>query len=88
MPAILLQYFLSPLVFSLTFILLFAWYFISRKYVWLSIPLTTVVELIINWDNFCYYESRGLAVLFTCVQIALPRCGPTRVPALRPGNSG
>ena len=65
------QYLLSPIVFSLTFILPVAVYFIDRRYVWFSILLTVLVELIINWGNFCYYESRGLMILVTSVQIAV-----------------
>lgn len=71
MLAIMIQYFLSPIVFLLTFILPVAFYFINRRYVWFNILLTVIVELIINWGNFCYYESRGLMLLFTFVQIAL-----------------
>ena len=33
--------------------------------------LAVTVEVIINWVNFCYYESRGLMILFTFVQIAV-----------------
>ena len=46
-------------------------YFIGRRYVWFSILLAVTVEVIINWVNFCYYESRGLMILFTFVQIAV-----------------
>ena len=52
-----LQYLLSPVVFLLTFIL--------------PVVLAVTVEVIINWVNFCYYESRGLMILFTFVQIAV-----------------
>lgn len=65
------RYFSSPLVFSLTFLLPVVWYFINRRSVWFSILLTVIVEVIINWDSFCYYESRGLMILVTLVQIAL-----------------
>lgn len=65
------RYFSSPLVFSLTFLLPVVWYFINRRSVWFSILLTVIVEVIINWGNFCYYESRGLMILVTLVQIAL-----------------
>ena len=65
------RYFSSPLVFSLTFLLPVVWYFINRRSVWFSILLTVIVEVIINWGSFCYYESRGLMILVTLVQIAL-----------------
>ncbi|SFP62145.1 hypothetical protein SAMN05216343_110106 [Oscillibacter sp. PC13] len=71
MLAVIIQYLLSPIVFLLTFILPVVFYFINRRYVWFSILLTVIVELIINWGNFCYYESRGLMILVTFVQIAV-----------------
>ena len=66
-----LQYLLSPVVFLLTFILPVVFYFIGLRYVLFSILLAVTVEVIINWVNFCYYESRGLMILFTFVQIAV-----------------
>ena len=67
-----LQYLLSPVVFLLTFILpVVFFFFFGRRYVWFSILLAVTVEVIINWVNFCYYESRGLMILFTFVQIAV-----------------
>ena len=71
MLAAIIQYLLSPIVFPLTFILPVVSYFINRRYVWFSILLTVIVEVIINWGNFCYYESRGLMILVTFVQIAV-----------------
>lgn len=66
-----IQYLLSPVVFLLTFILPIVFYFVNRRYVWCSILLTVLIELIINWGNFNYYESRGLMILVTLVQIAV-----------------
>ena len=43
---------------------------IARKYIWLSLPLATLAEVLLNWDSFCYYEARGLALLFTLTQLA------------------
>ena len=71
MLAVIIQYLLSPIVFPLTFILPVVSYFINRRYVWFSILLAVTVEVIINWVNFCYYESRGLMILFTFAQIAV-----------------
>ncbi len=71
MLAVVIQYLLSPMVFILTVILPVVWYFINHKSVWFSILLTVLVEVMINWDNFLYYESRGLAILFTSAQIAV-----------------
>ena len=71
MLTVIIQYLLSPIVFPLTFILPVVSYFINRRYVWFSILLTVIVEVIINWGNFCYYESRGLMILVSFVQIAV-----------------
>lgn len=71
MLTVIVQYLLSPIVFLLTVILPITFYFANRRYVWFSIPLTVLVELIINWGNFCYYESRGLMIFVTLVQVAV-----------------
>ena len=34
------------------------------------LPLTALAEVLLNWDSFCYYEARGLALLFTLTQLA------------------
>ena len=68
---LIMQYLLLPASFLLTFILPVAVYVIKRRYIWASIPLTLIIELIINWDNFMYYESRGLMILFTLAQAAV-----------------
>lgn len=68
---LIVQYLLLPASFLLTFILPVAVYVINRRYLWFSIPLTVIMELIINWDNFMYYESRGLMILFTLAQAAV-----------------
>ena len=59
------QYLLQPIPFTLTFLLPLLFRLIARKYIWLSLPLATL-----NWDSFCYYEARGLALLFTLTQLA------------------
>ena len=68
---LIMQYLLLPASFLLTFILPVAVYVINRRYLWFSIPLTVIMELIINWGNFMYYESRGLMILFTLAQVAV-----------------
>lgn len=68
---LIMQYLLIPASFLLTFILPVAVYVINRRYLWFSIPLTVILELFINWDNFMYYESRGLMILFTLAQVAV-----------------
>ena len=69
MLSVIVQYLLSPIVFPLTFLLPAVSFFVSRRYVWFSILLTVLVEILINWDNFCYYESRGLMIFVTVIQI-------------------
>lgn len=65
------QYLFQPIPFFLTFIFPIVVFFINRRYVWFSILLTVLIELIINWGNFCYYESRGLMIIVTLIQIAV-----------------
>ena len=65
------QYLLQPMIpFTLTFLLPLLFRLIARKYIWLSLPLATLAEVLLNWDSFCYYEARGLALLFTLTQLA------------------
>ena len=66
-----IQYLFQPIPFFLTFILPTVVFFINRRYVWFSILLTVFIDLIINWGNFCYYESRGLMIIVTLIQIAV-----------------
>lgn len=68
---IFVQYLLTPIPFLLTFVTPILFFLISRKYVWLSIPLTVLVELLVNWRTFTYYESRGLMILVTLFQLAI-----------------
>lgn len=71
MLGVIVQYLLSPIVLPLTFILPVVFFFVNRRYVWFSILLTLLVEIIINWGNFCYYESRGLMIFVTLIQVAV-----------------
>ena len=68
---IFVQYLLTPIPFLLTFVTPILFFLISRKYVCLSIPLTVLVELLVNWRTFTYYESRGLMILVTLFQLAI-----------------
>lgn len=69
MLSVIVQYLLSPIVFPLTFILPAVFFLVSRRYIWFSILLTVLAEIIINWSNFCYYESRGLMIFVTIIQV-------------------
>ena len=66
------QYLLQPIPFTLTFLLPLLFRLIARKYIWLSLPLATLAEVLLNWDSFCYYEARGLALLFKDVGDIMP----------------
>ena len=71
MLALFAQYLLQPIPLILTVVPPVVIFLIARRYVWLSILLTARVELVINWGNFCYYESRGLMIVFTLMQLAV-----------------
>lgn len=44
-------------------------YIVKPRFVWLSIGLAIVVDLLVCWSEFNYYESRGLLVLIIFMQI-------------------
>lgn len=44
---------------------------INRKFTWLSIICAAIMEIIMYWDHFCYYESRGLMMYMTLIQIVI-----------------
>ena len=68
---VIVQYLLSPIVFPLTVIVPVVFFFVDRRCVWFSILLTVLVEIMINWGNFRYYESRGLMIFVTLIQVAV-----------------
>lgn len=65
------QYLLQPIPFMLTFLLPLLFRLIARKYIWLSLPLAALAEVLLNWDSFCYYEARGLAIPFVLTRLAV-----------------
>ena len=44
---------------------------INRKLTWQSIPCAVIIEMILYWDEFCYYEARGLMIYLTLIQVAV-----------------
>ncbi len=42
---------------------------INRKLTWLSIICAVIIEIIMYWDEFCYYEARGLMIYLTLIQV-------------------
>ena len=68
---IFVQYLFMPIPFLLTFVVPILFFLISRKYAWFSIPLAALVELLVNWINFTYYESRGLMISLTLFQLVV-----------------
>ena len=48
-----------------------AFYFIKCKFIWLSLILAVIIDLIVYWDDFSYYEARPIMIIFTLAQIAV-----------------
>ena len=46
-------------------------YFIKRKFIWLSLILTVIIDGIVYWDEFSYYEARPLMIIFTLAQLVV-----------------
>lgn len=46
-------------------------YALRRKFIWWSIAVTVVPDLILYRPEFLYYESRGLFIVFTLMQLAV-----------------
>ena len=46
-------------------------YFVKRRFVWVSVALAVALDLVLYWPEFCYYESRGLFICVTLAQIAV-----------------
>ena len=44
-------------------------HFVNRKFVCFSIVLAVIIDLLMYWDAFSYYEWRGLYILLTAAQI-------------------
>ena len=48
-----------------------AFYAVKRKFIWWSIAVAVVLDLICYLPEFLYYESRGLFIVFTLMQLAV-----------------
>ena len=46
-------------------------YAVRRRFIWWSIAVAVVLDLICYLPEFLYYESRGLFIVFTLMQLAL-----------------
>jgi len=55
----------------LAIVLPVVFYFVKRRFVWLSIALVVVLDFVLHWPEFSYYESRGIFVCVTLAQIAV-----------------
>ena len=42
---------------------------INPKLTFYSIVCAIIIELVVYWDEFCYYEGRPFMILFTIIQI-------------------
>lgn len=48
-----------------------ALFFVTRRFAWLSLALAVVVDLVIYWPEFRYYESRGLFMGASLAQLVV-----------------
>lgn len=55
----------------LALVLPIVFFAVRRKFVWWSIAVAVVLDLILYRPEFLYYESRGLFIVFTLTQIAV-----------------
>lgn len=46
-------------------------FFVKRRFSWLSMALAVVIDLAIYWPEFSYYESRGIFICATFVQLVI-----------------
>lgn len=46
-------------------------YVFKRKYIWFSILVTVLIELVLYWQDFSYYEARPFFIIFTLIQIVM-----------------
>ena len=56
---------------ALTIVLPIIFRLINRKLTWTSILCAITIELIMYWDHFSYYESRGLTIYATIIQVVI-----------------
>lgn len=63
--AAIIGFVITAIVFPVVF------YIVKPTFVWLSIGLAIVVDLLICWSEFSYYESRGLFIWVIFVQIII-----------------
>ncbi len=53
----------------LAILLPIVFYLLKPKWSWLSILCAVVIEVLVYWLEFSYYESRGIMILFTIAQV-------------------
>lgn len=46
-------------------------FFVKRRFSWLSMALAVMIDLAIYWPEFSYYESRGIFICATFVQLVI-----------------
>lgn len=44
---------------------------VARKHIYWSIPLAICLDLILQWQNFAYYESGMIMVFITGIQVII-----------------
>ena len=55
----------------LALVLPIVFYTVKCRLIWPSIVLAVIVDLLMYWPEYRYYESRGLLILFTLAQIVV-----------------
>lgn len=46
-------------------------FFVKQRFAWLSMALAVMIDLVIYWPEFSYYESRGIFICATFVQLVI-----------------
>jgi len=55
----------------LALVLPVVFYAVKRRFIWLSIVLAVILDLMMYWQDYSYYEARGLFIYLTLAQIAV-----------------
>ena len=63
--AAIIRFAITAIVFPVVF------YIVKPRFVWLSIGMAIMVDLLVCWSEFSYYESRGLFIGAIFVQIII-----------------
>lgn len=66
------QFWMALVGFGLSAVALpIVFWLISRKGAWFSLPFAVLLDVVLYWQEYGYYESRGLFAYATLVQLAI-----------------